>query len=234
MTEPKCATVEALARVAGQLGPIGKGGTAPPAMGGYAFRQIEDVTAALRPLLAAERLVCIPTVLERMETTRTTKNGVVQWVVDLCVEFAWRCTGGEVVTARVWGQGLDTGDKATQKAMTAALKSMLTVVFCISAGGDAEAEVIEEARPSSAAPPERSQVMRAWDAVAADGNGDAAWEEWEIGFRSLVEMLGDEAREAARAHRKEAGMPWPCNPDQGEELMRVLERHAGVPEEEGT
>ena len=44
MTEPAAPTVlEALARVARRVGPVGKSGTAAPEMGHYAFRRYDDV-----------------------------------------------------------------------------------------------------------------------------------------------------------------------------------------------
>jgi hypothetical protein len=157
MTEPEGQTVDlppttaaSLAAVLADLPIIPKGGTAPQAMGGYAFRRVEDITGALKPLLAKYRIICVPTVLERIETERTTSSNKILFVVDLLIEFRFQGRDDDGVIARVWGQGTDSGDKATQKAVTSALKSMLTVLFCITdAGDDAELHNVDDSQPSN-------------------------------------------------------------------------------------
>src|SRR6202045_3796544 len=47
---------------------------------------------------------------------------------------------GEEITAKVAGQGLDSGDKAPYKAMTGALKYALLQSFLIATGDDPEDE----------------------------------------------------------------------------------------------
>ena len=47
---------------------------------------------------------------------------------------------GETITAKVAGQGLDSGDKAPYKAMTGALKYALLQSFLLATGDDPEDE----------------------------------------------------------------------------------------------
>ncbi len=49
---------------------------------------------------------------------------------------------GEAITAKVAGQGLDSGDKAPYKAMTGALKYALLQSFLLATGDDPEEERI--------------------------------------------------------------------------------------------
>lgn len=134
-----------LGEVLDELGPIAKNGTAPGNMGGYAFRRVEDITAALKPLFAKHGVLCLPDVLERVESQRATAKGGVMFCVDLKIEFRFIGPGGDNLATTVWGQGTDSGDKATQKAVTSAFKTMLSVVFCISDSEmDAEAHDVPE------------------------------------------------------------------------------------------
>lgn len=156
---------ERVHKVLAELPAIGKNSVAPGNMGGYRFRGIEDITNALKPLLAKHGVFMVPTVVERQESGRTIGNGKTMWVVDLLVRFTFYSVDDPKLfstskpgqsdehtswfqdhfTAEVWGQGTDMGDKATQKAMTSAFKSMLAVTFCISdSDSDAEAHDVPE------------------------------------------------------------------------------------------
>ena len=60
-----------------------------------------------------------------------------------CVIMAYSFTevnSGEEITARVAGEGLDVGDKASYKAMTGALKYALLQSFLLATGDDPEDE----------------------------------------------------------------------------------------------
>lgn len=136
---------EALAAVLDALGPIPKNGEAPASMGGYKFRRVEDITAALKPLFAKHGLLCVPSVMTRVESQRTTGNNKILYCVDLEICFRFVGPQGDELATNVWGQGTDSGDKATQKAVTSAFKTMLSVVFCISDSEmDAEAHDVPE------------------------------------------------------------------------------------------
>lgn len=153
---------EAVRRVLGDLPAIGKDGTAPGSMGGYKFRRVEDITAALKPLLAKHGVLCLPYVVQRIESQRTTGANKILYCVDLEMQFRFVGPKGDELNTVVWGQGTDSGDKATQKAVTSAFKTMLSVVFCISdAEMDAEAhDVPETARPAPASK-ERIDALKA-------------------------------------------------------------------------
>lgn len=178
---------EALRRVLSDLPAIAKDGTAPGSMGGYKFRRVEDITAALKPLFAKHGVLCLPSVTQRIETERATAKGGIMYCVDLEICFRFVGPKGDELTTNVWGQGTDSGDKATQKAVTSAFKTMLSVVFCISDSElDAEAhDVPETHRPQAPAPApkERIDLIRE-QVVAAD----------------LTEWVKDQ------------GFPWPWTP----------------------
>lgn len=108
---------------------------------GYEFRGIDDVYNALSSELAAAKLCIIPRVLDRIVTERQTKNGSALFYVVVTVEFDLvSALDGSRHVARVIGEAMDTADKATNKAMSAAYKYMAMQVFCIPTEGDNDAD----------------------------------------------------------------------------------------------
>lgn len=131
----------------------------------YAFRGIDDVYEALNPMLAKHKLVITPHVLKRHVTERDTKSGGVMFYVALEIEYQFiSAVDDSSHTIEVYGEAMDSADKATNKAMSAAYKSMCLQVFCIpteSGSPDADEnthEVIRQPSPPPSLPPEVQQV----------------------------------------------------------------------------
>lgn len=119
---------------------------------GYAFRGIDDVYNALAPVLSAHGLVCLPRVLSREVVERQTKAGGAIFYVTVAVEFDLvSADDGTFHTVKTYGEAMDTADKATNKAMSAAYKYMAMEVFCIPTEGDNDADSkTYEIQPKSA------------------------------------------------------------------------------------
>jgi len=110
---------------------------------GYSFRGIEDVYHALAPLLTKHGLVIVPQVVERIETERQSGQGKALYSVAVRVIFKLIAVeDGSSVDAETWGEAMDSADKATNKAMSAAYKYMAFMLFCIPVDGveDADSE----------------------------------------------------------------------------------------------
>lgn len=108
---------------------------------GYAFRGIDDVYAALSSVLAKEKLAIIPYVEERTVVERESKNGGTMSYVTVAARFDLvSAVDGSVHSARCYGEAMDSADKATNKAMSAAYKYMALQTFCIPTEGDNDAE----------------------------------------------------------------------------------------------
>ena len=108
---------------------------------GYAFRGIDDVYCAIAPLLAEHGLCIIPRVLSRTCTERQTKNGAALFYTCCDVEYTVAAVkDGSTVTARIMGEAMDSGDKSTNKAMSAAYKYLALQLFCIPTEGDNDAD----------------------------------------------------------------------------------------------
>ena len=98
----------------------------------YAFRGIDAVLNTLSPLLAKHGLVVVPRMTERTVTERHTAKGNVLFYVVVAAEFDFiAAEDGSIHTARMYGEAMESADKATNKAMSAAYKYAAFQTFCI-------------------------------------------------------------------------------------------------------
>lgn len=99
---------------------------------GYKFRGIDDVLNALSAALVASGLVILPRCTERTVVERQTAKGGAIFNVTCRVEFDLVSTeDGSKHTVCTFGEAMDSADKATNKAMSAAYKYLALLVFCI-------------------------------------------------------------------------------------------------------
>jgi hypothetical protein len=98
---------------------------------GFMYRGIDDVINALQPLLAKNKVFIVPEILEQMREERTTSKGG-NLIYSICkIKYKFYAEDGSSVEAITIGEGMDSGDKATNKAMAIAMKYALFQVFCI-------------------------------------------------------------------------------------------------------
>ena len=104
---------------------------------GYKFRGIDDVYNAIAPLLAKHGLCILPRVLTRECVERLSKNGGALFYVTVEVEFDFvSAEDGSKHTVKTFGEAMDSGDKATNKAMSAAYKYAAFQAFSIPTESD--------------------------------------------------------------------------------------------------
>lgn len=97
----------------------------------FKFRGIDDVMNAINPLLAKHKLFIVPRVLEQTREERETKQGG-NLIYSICkIQYTFYAEDGTHIEAITIGEGMDSGDKATNKAMAIAMKYALFQVFCI-------------------------------------------------------------------------------------------------------
>lgn len=98
---------------------------------GFKFRGIDDVMNTLKPILTKHKIFTVPQVLEQTRETRTLANGKELRYSLLKIAFRFYTCDGSYVEAVTQGEGMDNGDKASNKAMAIAYKYALFQVFCI-------------------------------------------------------------------------------------------------------
>jgi hypothetical protein len=174
----KATIFEALAAVMADVSSIGK--NSRNQQQNYNFRGIDDVQNALHGPFSKHGVVILPDVVERLSETRETKSGGVMNVVHLHVAFTFYGPAGDSIRATVWGEAQDSADKATNKAMSAALKYALLQVFMIPTQDQQDADAVTvEAAPRAKDEPADPLLMaksRVWTAAQKLGwdRGDVA------------------------------------------------------------
>lgn len=136
------AVYKAIAAVQGELAKTGISKSRRNKQGeGYMFRGIDDVYAALSPLLSQHGLCVIPRVIERKCDERQSSRGNPLFYVTVHAEFDFvSAEDGSKHTAATFGEAMDSGDKATNKAMSAAYKYAAFMTFAIPTEGDNDAD----------------------------------------------------------------------------------------------
>ena len=107
----------------------------------YKFRGIDDIYNAASSLMANAGLCMLPRILSRTVTERASKSGGTMFVVIVDAEYDFIAVeDGSKHTVKTFGEAMDSGDKATNKAMSAAHKYALIQAFSIPVEGDNDTE----------------------------------------------------------------------------------------------
>ena len=134
---------QCIAAVTAELSKIGISKASKNQSQGYAFRGIDQVYGALSPLLSKHGLCILPRVTDRQVIERQNKSGTALFYVTLTVEFDFvAAEDGSKHTVVTVGEAMDSGDKASNKAMSAAYKYAAFQAFCIPTEGDNDADAV--------------------------------------------------------------------------------------------
>ncbi len=138
----------------------------------YNFRGIDEVYNALSPLMAQHGLCVLPRIIEHSLTERgKTSRGNVIWSAVVCAEFDFvSADDGSIHTIRTYGEAMDSSDKATNKAMSAAYKYAALMTFAVPTEGDNDADATThevEAKPFAPAKASDSDIAMIQQLVKA-------------------------------------------------------------------
>ena len=98
---------------------------------GFMYRGIDDVMNTFQPLLAKHHVFVVPEVIEQQRMERTTGKDRTLLYAILKMRYTFYAEDGSSISAVVIGEGMDSGDKASNKAMSVAMKYAMFQVFCI-------------------------------------------------------------------------------------------------------
>lgn len=136
---------KAISNVAKELAETGIKKESENKQQGFMFRSIDAVYNALAPALVKHGLLILRRMINRTATERITQRGGVLIYVTVKAEFDFISTkDGSKHTVVTYGEAMDSGDKATNKAMSIAYKYAAFQAFCIpteETAIDADAEV---------------------------------------------------------------------------------------------
>lgn len=103
----------------------------------FKYRGIDEVYNALAPLLSENGLCILPRIMERTCDERKSAKGGALFVVTVHAEFDMVCAeDGSLHTISTYGEAMDSGDKATNKAMSIAYKNAIFMAFSVPTEGD--------------------------------------------------------------------------------------------------
>lgn len=173
---------------------------------GYNFRGIDDVYNVLSPLLAEHGLCILPRMLARQCEERQTAKGETLFYVTVEAEFDFVSSeDGTKHTVKTFGEAMDSGDKATNKAMSAAYKYAAFQAFAIPTEGDNDADAHTHevaAKPDVAAIVH--SITNAQNEEALKGHFSAAWSMLDGADRAKAKTAYDKRKQELESKKEPA------------------------------
>jgi hypothetical protein len=173
---------------------------------GYNFRGIDDVYNVLSPLLARHELCVLPRVITREVTEKTNAKGTTLFYTVVHVEFDFvSAVDGSKHTVATVGEAMDSGDKSSNKAMSAAYKYAAFQAFAIPTEGDNDTdahthEVVTRQAPAAIPASELKDCLTALDDAddlnVLKGIFGGAWKRATPEQRSTLQAKYDERKAA--------------------------------------
>lgn len=145
---------QAMTAAMADIGAVGKAQTNQQQH--FRYRGIDDAMNALYPVLAKHGLFLVPEVLEQHREERSTKSGGNLIYSILKVRYTMYASDGSSVSAVVIGEGMDSADKSSNKALAAAMKYAIFQMFCIPTEDQRNDDPDRVTPPESVPAPRRS------------------------------------------------------------------------------
>lgn len=192
--ETKTGIYKALAAITAEIGAIQKDKRCQQGAS-FQYRGIDDVYNALNPLLGKHGVFVLPEALERTAESRTTRNGAAMEVVTVRMKYRFCHEDGSSVECATIGEAMDSGDKATNKAMAVAHKYAILQTFCIPTEDMDDPDAVAETLA-----PREQRVRVAQDRAAAKAaNPDPATEAQRKKFFAIMSKRHGDNRDASLA-----------------------------------
>jgi hypothetical protein len=172
------AIYKAIVAVMSEIGAVGK--DRRNQQQGFQYRGIDDVMNELHAALAHNGVFVVPEVLDETRSSGKTRSGGDLFYTRLKTRFAFYASDGSHVDAVVIGEAMDSGDKASNKALSVGLKYAMMQVFCIPTEDDKDPDVTsQDVKPGTmkpqlkggdTTPEEKAELNELFKAKKADGS----------------------------------------------------------------
>lgn len=187
--------IEALSSVMDEVGAVRKGDRNTSQ--NFNFRGIDAVVNAVSPALRRHKVVVTPEVLScDYGTVEVGRNRTPMGHVRVVVRYTFTADDGSSLSATVPGEAMDSGDKATAKAMSVAFRTALLQALSLPTDEpDPDSQSYERSAPE-APEMDRDTFDRAMKAIA-NAADEATIRQIEQGLgryqikEDWVEMLGE-------------------------------------------
>lgn len=126
----------------------------------FPFRGIDAVINAVSPAFRKHGVFCTPTVISsEYESVQVGQNRTVMGHARVMVAYTFHASDGTSVQATVSAESMDSGDKATAKAMSVAYRTALLQTLCLPTDeADPDADTFE--RSPESAPARKEEAVR--------------------------------------------------------------------------
>jgi hypothetical protein len=175
---------------------------------GYNFRGIDDVYNVVSPLLGKYGLCILPRCVEREVVERVNGKGNALFYVTLKAEFDFvSAEDGSKHTVVTYGEAMDSGDKATNKAMSAAYKYAVIQAFAIPTEGDNDADAhSHEVKVAAITEEQAQEITRLVGLSGIDESQLLDWLSDRAGYTisSIKDIPADRFQSVVRALTKRA------------------------------
>jgi hypothetical protein len=143
----------------------------------YNFRGIDDVYAVLNPMLVANKVVIIPEMMSHEITQFESKNGGALFRAIVQVKYTIvHSQDNSSIEVVVFGEGMDSGDKATPKAFSVAYKYMAFQLFCIPVDTGDDVENTHHETVSAPQTPSAPKPSKWLNKTTKDGKITQEWQ----------------------------------------------------------
>lgn len=127
---------------------------------GYSFRGIDDVYNEIHDILTKHKVFTVPSVIETHHEERKSRSGGLLIYRIYTVKYTFYTDDGSHVDCIVVGEGMDSGDKAGNKALSVAHKYALLQVFAIPTEEAKDPEVDSPQLEGTPKPPTKKKVVQ--------------------------------------------------------------------------
>lgn len=172
----------------------------------YSYAKEGDFIATVRPLMEAHGVTIRPKCMqlaasEVIETQNRDGGTRRQNRVVILATFELLHCSGDKLDVQTFGEGIDSGDKAFNKAMTGAMKYALRQTFCVETGDDPDDTPSHEQERKPVAKPVPQPMKPSPPAVAALPDENARWD-----FSDGKNVLMNQTTSQVRAALAESGL----------------------------
>ena len=170
---------------------------------GFKFRGIDDAYNALQPVLSRNDLFTIPEVISDRTEERQSRSGGALIYRIFTIKYTVYTTDGSSVSGVVIGEGMDSGDKAGNKAMAIGHKYFLLQLFCVPTEDmkDPEAESHDVASTAFITDDQVFQIVKVMQEKAVDKVKFFKW----AGVNTVEEIKAGDFNKVMDALRKAKG-----------------------------
>lgn len=233
MSDTKPTVVEALSRVMAAVQAVRKGDRNQQQ--GYSFRGIDAVVNAVGPALREHGVIVVPHVEDAQYST--VEVGARRTPMRECtvrVRYVFHGPAGDTIECVSIGEAMDSGDKATPKAMSVAMRVALLQALCIPTDEpDVDSQSYERSpRQQRQRKPGREEIIARARQAIADAPDQARLDEIESLIRqreSEGAITADDAIELRRLRVARLDELFPAGEQQAIESAEEWPETAEVP-----